>query len=445
MSGSDPAKPLSGDDTAPGTRGADSMPALGGGLPALSRGAQLGRYTVLERVGRGGMGVVYAAYDEELDRKVALKLMLPSRSSATRRERMLREARALARLNHPSVVAVHEVGEHDRGVFIAMEFVEGQTLREWWNARDRDWRQVVDHFARAGEGLAAAHEAGLVHRDFKPDNVMIDQAGRVRVLDFGVARWIGTATEDQPESSDLFAPPTGLTRVGAFVGTFPYVPPEVHAGAKGDAKADQFAFCVSLYETLAGQRPFTGEELAAASAPGGTLPPPPRLRGVPNWLNASIVRGLSFDRAERFASMAELVARLGPRRGRGRAVATVIAVTAGAAALGSLATMWSISTPDACASWLTTSRKPKCCPTTSSTTACRSFSMKTISHRRVPSSRRSVAVVACRCSSSPSRPRSRHAASSYSRRIATTSSPDRSSSRASCAARREPSESISSR
>src|SRR4051812_8285324 len=154
----------------------------------LSPGATIGRYVVLDELGAGGMGVVYKAYDPELERPIALKLLHEEGRSGAFRERLLREAQALARLSHPHVVAIHDVGTFGESVFIAMEFVEGKTLRQWLQAEPRSRRAILDIFLAAGEGLAAAHAAGLIHRDFKPDNVMVGDDGRVRVFDFGLAR-----------------------------------------------------------------------------------------------------------------------------------------------------------------------------------------------------------------------------------------------------------------
>ncbi|MCA9706451.1 MAG: serine/threonine protein kinase, partial [Myxococcales bacterium] len=177
--------------------------------PRLVQGSAVGRYVVIAPVGTGAMGVVFAAYDPQLDRKVALKVLRPRAGDLGRaRERLQREAQALAKLGHPNVVAVYDVGVHDEQLFVAMEFVEGQTLRAWMesapavstgsgslartsgetSAGVRPWREVLDVFMQAGRGLAAAHEAGLVHRDFKPDNVMLSDDGRVRVMDFGIVR-----------------------------------------------------------------------------------------------------------------------------------------------------------------------------------------------------------------------------------------------------------------
>src|SRR5262249_4590141 len=149
-----------------------------------------GRFGVLGLVGRGGRGEVYAAYDPDLDRKIAVKLLRARGGAATLdgRTRLLREAQAIARLSHPNVVVVYDVGTFQDSVFIAMEFVEGHTLGDWLQAKTRSWREVLDVYLAAGRGLAAAHAAGLVHRDFKPENVMITRAGQVRVMDFGLAR-----------------------------------------------------------------------------------------------------------------------------------------------------------------------------------------------------------------------------------------------------------------
>src|SRR5690606_13586850 len=221
------------------------------------------RFTVLKRLGAGGMGVVYAAYDTELDRKVAIKLLRGVDEEGVHITRLRREAQALAKAAHRTVVHVYEVGDFRKQVFIAMEFVDGVTPRDGAPSEEFDpVAQVVEKFIEAGRGLAAAHAAGLIHRDFKPDNVLVGNDGRVRVLDFGLARGVdqgqvdpelscGESTLEQgPEllestDSSLLAP---LTRTGAILGTPAYMAPEQHLGNRADARSDQFAFCVALWE-----------------------------------------------------------------------------------------------------------------------------------------------------------------------------------------------------
>jgi tetratricopeptide (TPR) repeat protein len=319
--------------------------------PELREGSRLGRYVVLGRVGGGGMGVVYAAYDPELDRKVALKLLRSAVGGSSpveqveQRTRLLREAQAMARLSHPNVITVHDVGTFGSQVlaapglarstsptdpshpatsshsvvFMAMEFVDGCTLGAWMRERKRPWREVLATLRAAGLGLAAAHDAGLVHRDFKPDNVLVGRDGRVVVTDFGLAR-------PAAGSTDSFAPiPVGakadagtralgiqLTRTGALVGTPAYMAPEQLAGLRSDAQTDQFSFCVALYEGLYGERPFAGKVLGElmANVGEGRLRAPARDADVPRWLRRAIVRGLAVKPDERWPKMSELLAEL---------------------------------------------------------------------------------------------------------------------------------------
>jgi tetratricopeptide (TPR) repeat protein len=314
----------------------------------LLRGDVVGRYLVLDKVGSGGMGIVYAAYDPELDRKIALKLIRPGvRGRAeVARARLLREAQALARLSHPAVIAVHDVGTFEDQVFVAMEFVDGLDMSQWLRKR-RGWREVLPPMRHAGEGLAAAHAAGVIHRDFKPENVLIGKDGRVRVLDFGLARTDGfdPTTErtsdgeplpdraaimrstgsslalgaglpggtELPRATDLGAANARLTQAGAVMGTPAYMAPEQHTGGEIDARSDQFAYCVALYEALYGERPFAGEtapELAYHVVRGRVREPPLKGPPVPTWIRKVIVRGLAVDPRERWADMAALLAAL---------------------------------------------------------------------------------------------------------------------------------------
>lgn len=251
------------------------------GAPPLGRGAAVGRYVILDPVGAGGMGVVYAAYDPELDRRVALKLLAPERSGGEPgRLRLLREAQALARLAHPNVVAVHDAGTFGERVFVALELVEGETLGRWLRAEPRPWREVLARFLPAGRGLAAAHAAGLVHRDFKPENVLLGTDGRVRVADFGLARAL-----EEPEEAP-----------GAAPGTPAYMAPEQRRGMAADARSDQFSFCVALHEALYGERP------SARETPAGTQ--------VPGWLRDVVLRGLKANPEERYPAMDDLLREL---------------------------------------------------------------------------------------------------------------------------------------
>jgi serine/threonine protein kinase/tetratricopeptide (TPR) repeat protein len=287
------------------------------------------RYVVLDRVGGGGMGVVYAAYDPELDRRIALKLLRPDDAGSTHasegRARLMREAKATARLQHPNVVAVYDIGPFEDQVFMAMEYVIGSTLADWMGGTARPWREVLDVFAPAGQALAAAHAAGMVHRDFKPDNVIVGRDGRVRVLDFGLAR-AAKGDPERPSREDLGASPTEvmriggdalaspLTQAGALLGTPRYMSPEQWARRATDERSDEFSFCVALYEALYGAHPFGGESVSdlGARVLMGELRHRPSDPAVPGWIHDAVLRGLCADPQERFPSMQELLRALSP-------------------------------------------------------------------------------------------------------------------------------------
>ena len=303
-------------------------PANGSPLVAArppDRGDLVGRYVVLHQLGEGGMGVVYAAYDPELDRRLAVKVVRSSGGVADHdRERLLREAQALGRLKHPNVVAVHDVGAFDDQVFLAMELVEGQTLGEWLKERPRGWREVVAVLSEAGKGLEAAHQAGLVHRDFKPGNVMIDGSGRVFVVDFGLARRAGPR---EPSASVRDADPAAGPHQTATLGTPRYMSPEQHARVRADARSDQFSFCATLYEALYDQRPFEADPPPAEgdAAPGSAamashwrLRQPGRGKRVPAWLFEIIERGLAPRPEDRHPSMEALLRRIEQQGSRSR-------------------------------------------------------------------------------------------------------------------------------
>jgi tetratricopeptide (TPR) repeat protein len=293
---------------------------------SLERGQPIGRFVVIGLVGRGGMGEVYAAYDPELDRKVAVKVLRPrmSRFNA-HRTLLLREAQAIAKLSHPNVLVVYDVGTLGDSVFIAMEFVDGETVGAWLKREHRSWREVLKIFVAAGKGLAAAHDAGLVHRDFKPENVMITRDGQVRVMDFGLARAVDARADAprEPEPADPAAAERLLTtssalqikitQTGAHVGTPAYMSPEQFLdGATADARTDQFNFCVALYEGLYGERPFGTDDaiLLQSRVIQGRVMPAPAQSGVPPWLRRILLRGLRPIRDDRFPSMPALLAAL---------------------------------------------------------------------------------------------------------------------------------------
>jgi predicted Ser/Thr protein kinase len=311
----------------------DDLATLG-----IEIGDRIGRYVVLSQIGVGAMGMILAAYDPELDRKAALKLL--KRRGETRvkaRTRLRREAQALAKLHHPNVVSVYDVGVHEQQVFIAMEFVQGRALSEWMAVREgrvRPWREVLSAFVSAGRGLMAVHEVGLVHRDFKPDNVMIGDDERVLVADFGLARLIDGSEPDENEATiDIGSPDskvllTKLTRTGASLGTPAYMAPEQLRGERATVYSDQFSFCVSLSEGLHGRLP-------TASAARDLPAERPSNAHVPAWLEHIVERGLSPDPQQRFASMAGLIGALCAGEARRRrfgafaAVAVIGLVVAG--------------------------------------------------------------------------------------------------------------------
>lgn len=305
---------------------------LGGVLDEPAQPLTAGRYVLLEPVGRGGVGEVYAAYDPELDRRVAIKLVHAGASAwGDVQRRMQREAKAMARVRHPNVVAIHDVGRFRDEVFIAMELLEGQTLSAWLRAETRDWPALREVFVQAARGLAAVHDAGLVLRDFKPANVFVGRDGVVKVLDFGLARAAADAGPAEP--AGLLS--EELTMGGAIAGTPAYMAPEQIRGGTIDAAADQFAFCVALYEALWRERPFPGTDLAQRHRAIETqrLEPPQTL---PSPVRAAVLRGLAANPAERHPSMTALADALQPtpsrRTGTWLAVGLAALLSAGATA-----------------------------------------------------------------------------------------------------------------
>lgn len=299
---------------------------------AVSPGDTFGRYIVRRLLGAGGMGEVYLAFDPELDREVAVKVLRAdvagSKAAGARRARLVREAQTQAKLSHPNVISVLDVGTVGDQVFVAMEYVEGTTLGAWTRASERTWQQLLRVYIEAGRGLAAAHHVGLIHRDFKPDNVLVGRDGRIRVTDFGLARAVDA---DDPDSSPGgVSSSVSLTATGSVLGTPRYMSPEQHRGEKTGTKSDQFSFCVALFEALYGAHPFApkgtdSKGMRAAVCDG-------QLRdidaGVPTWVRRVLERGLSVAADDRFASMDALLAALS-RDPAARRRRRVIAVGAG--------------------------------------------------------------------------------------------------------------------
>ncbi|HEX4451407.1 MAG TPA: protein kinase [Kofleriaceae bacterium] len=282
--------------------------------PAEPDRTSVGRYVLVEMIGRGGMGEVYVAHDPQLDRKIALKLVRSQRfEQADVRARLSREARAMAQVRHANVAAVYDAGELEGGVFIAMELVDGETLNRWLDDDSRGWREIVRTFAAAGAGLVAAHAAGLVHRDFKPDNVLVERGGRVVVTDFGLAALPDAPTPD-PDRVDASHDATNLaTRAGSLLGTPRYMSPEQFRGEPTDASTDQFSFAVALYEALYDVLPFgeaTSVEALAAAVIAGVVRPRPAGSAIPRRIHAILARALSRTRTTRFPAMAAMLREL---------------------------------------------------------------------------------------------------------------------------------------
>ena len=323
---------------APGQEGA---PFIG----QLAPGARVDRYQILGPVGRGGMGEVYAAYHPDLDRRIALKIVFESGADASeRRARLLREARAIARLSHPNVVTVFDAGTVGDRVYIAMEFVDGETFDEWLRSKSRTWKEILDVFVAAGRGLAAAHAPKVIHRDFKPQNVMIARDGSVRVMDFGLAQLVredapsdpgaargsdvteGRAGSGGPDAGSPEVPPTvtRATKTGELLGTPAYMAPEQWRGEPIDERSDQFSFCVAFYEALFGERPRLSH---LTDRLPNDAPPTPRTRSLaPAWLRGVVMRGLSEEPNRRFRSMEDLLR--GLTRGRTKTRRRVFLVSA---------------------------------------------------------------------------------------------------------------------
>ncbi len=319
---------LGGEATAGGDGSTDGTSASTSREPHLRSGEQIGRYRLVRRLGAGGMGVVWVAEDPKLGRTVAIKVLHAQRrrGARTARERLRREALALARLSHPNVVSIYDVGIHEGRVFLAMEHIEGRTLDRWAET-EPGLPQVLTVFEQAAAGLAAVHDAGFIHRDFKPANVMIDRGGRVLVMDFGLARIHDRQSVSEQtasasssawnlEGSRVFS--TVLTCDGVIMGTPAYMAPEQHIGQEADAQADQFAFFATLHELLMGRRAFTGrslEALAREKHEGRVDFSGGRLR-MPRAVRALVRRGLDPEPARRHPGMVAVAQQLAALRQR---------------------------------------------------------------------------------------------------------------------------------
>jgi eukaryotic-like serine/threonine-protein kinase len=321
----------------------------------IGPGLEIGPFLVQRVLGRGAMGLVVLAQDRELDRPVAIKLLLKAGSEIAR-ARLMREAQSTARLSHPNVVAVHRVGTFEGQVYVVMEYVDGGTLRDYASQPGRTWEQIVAAYVQAGRGLAAAHAAGFVHRDFKPDNVLVGRDGRVRVTDFGLVTAVASAMEPPRESTSSasgFDPNDRLTHGGAVLGTPAYMAPEQFGTGQVDPRADQFSYCVSLFEALFGRRPFEGSTAAnfyVAIAEGRVSSV--SCGQIPQSVHAAVVRGLAFDPAERWPSMEALLAALEVRPVKRGPSPVAVGLGVGAAVVmlgGGSVAYWMTASPAAAA------------------------------------------------------------------------------------------------
>jgi tetratricopeptide (TPR) repeat protein len=323
-------------DSAGPTRPGETVPGRSDLL--VERAEKIDRFVVVGKLGEGGMGVVLAAFDPTLDRKVAIKMLHDGVSEAYG-ARLEREAKAMAQLSHPNVVTVHETGVFEGRIYIAMEFVDGVTLGKWLREQPRGRDEILDLYVQAGRGLAAAHDVGLVHRDFKPDNVLVGRDGRARVSDFGLVSAVGEVLT----VSDRTAPTipsigrSSLTVTGAVMGTPLYMAPEQHQGKIADAKADQFSYCVALWHALCGEVPYGADSYDALveNVTGGRLRPIPRGAKVSAKLRAVLVRGLAANPDDRFPTMHALLAAVARARRPARwpwVAAAAVVIAGGATA-----------------------------------------------------------------------------------------------------------------
>ncbi|HEX8794322.1 MAG TPA: serine/threonine-protein kinase [Polyangiaceae bacterium] len=329
------------------TGGTPTIPAHAGpGIVGLPPGTLVGRYVVVQPIGEGAMGAVMLAYDTKLARSVALKLLRVEADSEEARVRMTREAQAMAQLSHPNVAAVYDVGTHEGNVYLTMEYLDGETMKSWLR-EPRSWREVLSVMLQAGRGLEAAHARGIVHRDFKPANVLITKEGRVCVLDFGIARSERAPRDGVPPAASPSPPSAGsapsalaedLTEEGAIVGTPGYFAPETAFDRIADARSDEFSFCVTFWRALYGTPPYPSKTVHeyVTALPGGPGPRPKTPR-VPAWLHTVVRKGLDPEPERRFRSMGEVLRALDDNPSRRRLSRAAVVAAIGIAALAAVA------------------------------------------------------------------------------------------------------------
>ena len=268
----------------------------------LSIGDKLGGYEVLALLGKGGMGSVYRARDTKLNRLVAIKFLSDDLADVAARRRFQREAQMASSLNHPHIITVYDAGEFEGRQYLVTEFVDGGTLKDWANEQKRTWKQIVELLSGVADGLAAAHQAGILHRDIKPDNILVARNGYAKLADFGLAKLAEGAGIDVTRTM-----PEGRTHTGAIIGTIAYMSPEQASGAALDARSDIFSFGVVLYEMLAGKRPFSGATGLETLQRVIHQEPEPLDEETPAALRIAVEKALAKDPAERYQSMGELV------------------------------------------------------------------------------------------------------------------------------------------
>ena len=317
---------------------APTAPAGVGAHLTLKPKTNVGRFEIRHEIGRGGMGIVFAAHDPQLDRNVALKLLHSASSSAElavqAQERLLAEARAMARLDHPNIITVHEAGTFRQETYIVMELVYGDTLNQWIRRWDRSFMAILETFKQAGNALAHAHEHGIAHGDFKPENVLVDDRGRVRVTDFGLARWFGGERLDRAEAKGWPADARPQRARPMVMGTPRYMAPEQFLGHPADARSDQFSFCVALYEALYGRHPCAHDtplailKLSRDQALAPLFADAQGQDDIPRWLHDALARGLAPQPEHRYRSMRALLQALAPPLRHGSRTRIAVSMTA---------------------------------------------------------------------------------------------------------------------